>query len=60
MDTGREEEARRPGLLREYWFFLGHHKVWWVTLIILALLALAALVLLTEAGPAMPFMYSVH
>ena len=52
--AGRE----RPGLIREFWAFLGHNKKWWLLPIVLVLLVLGALVILTSTGAA-PFIYTL-
>jgi hypothetical protein len=54
-DFARQADAAPPGLLAEFWDFLKHEKKWWLTPIILVLLALAAIVVLSPA--AAPFIY---
>ena len=49
---------RPPGLLREFWEFLGHHKKWWLAPVLLMLLALGVLVILGGSGAA-PFIYTL-
>jgi len=53
-----EERAgeRPPGVLAELWDFLVHNKKWWLTPVIVALIAVAALVLLGQT-PLAPFIY---
>jgi hypothetical protein len=52
-----EQQASRrpPGLLAEYWSFLRHNKKWWLTPIVVAVLAAGLLVFL--AGTVGPFIY---
>jgi hypothetical protein len=54
-DFARQAEEAPLGLLAEFWDFLKHEKKWWLTPIILVLLALAGLVLLSPAVA--PFIY---
>lgn len=51
-----EVDRPAPGLVREFLAFLGTNKKWWLLPILLALLAVAALVLVT-ASPLGPFLY---
>jgi hypothetical protein len=55
-----EQEASREqaGLLVEFADFLMHNKKWWLTPIILVLLAVGALILLGGTGAA-PFIYTL-
>jgi len=52
-----EQQAARPqiGLLAEFVYFLLHNKKWWLTPIILVLLAVGVLVWLGSSG--VPFIY---
>ena len=54
-----EQQAAQPqiGLLGEFVYFLLHNKKWWLTPIILVLLAVAILVWLGSTG--MPFIYPI-
>ena len=54
-DFARQAEETPMGLLAEFWDFLKHEKKWWLTPIILVLLALAAIVMISPA--AAPFIY---
>ncbi|MSQ00396.1 MAG: hypothetical protein EXR71_00715 [Myxococcales bacterium] len=47
------------GLLSEFWYFLVHEKAWWMTPIILVLLAMVAFILFAEAAPVLPFIYTL-
>jgi len=54
-----EQQAAEPpaGLLAEFAYFLRHNKRWWLTPIILVLLAVAVLVWLSASG--LPFIYPI-
>ncbi|MBT4864878.1 MAG: hypothetical protein HON53_07170 [Planctomycetaceae bacterium] len=54
-DFARQAEEAPMGLVAEFWDFLKHEKKWWLTPIILVLLALAAIVMISPA--AAPFIY---
>ena len=60
-DDARSFESQidrpQPGLVREYWAFLGNNKKWWLTPIILVLLLLGLLIVLGGTAFA-PFMYA--
>jgi hypothetical protein len=47
-----------PSILREFWDFMGHHKKWWLTPVLLMLLVLGILVVLGGTGAA-PFIYTL-
>ena len=53
-----ESQAKRPGLVTEFWDFLKHNKKWWLTPIILVMLMVGALVML-GGGAAAPFIYTL-
>lgn len=56
-DSFAERAARRPpGMLAELWDFLCHNKKWWLTPVIIVLIAVGALVLLGQSSLA-PFIY---
>lgn len=46
------------GLLAEFWDFIIHNKKWWLTPIILVLLAMGALIVLSGTAVA-PFIYTI-
>ena len=46
------------GLLAEFWDFIIHNKKWWLTPIILVLLAMGALIALSGTAVA-PFIYTI-
>lgn len=54
----RLPEAPR-GLAAEFVDFLIHEKVWWMTPIILVLVAMVAFILFAEAAPVLPFIYTL-
>lgn len=51
-------EEAEPGLIAEFWYFLRHHKKWWMLPILLALLVLGAVALLSGTAAA-PFIYTL-
>ena len=46
-------------ILGEFWEFLKVRKKWWLTPIVVTLLALGALLVLTEGSAVAPFIYSL-
>ncbi len=58
-----EETPQLPetqqGLLAEFAHFIVHNKAWWMTPIVLVLLAMVAFILYAEASPVLPFIYTV-
>ena len=56
-DFEKAAPQKQAGLIREFYDFLGHNKKWWLTPIIVVLLALGLLVILGSTGAA-PFIYS--
>lgn len=62
MDTNEQPQLPPPprGLLAEFWDFLLHEKVWWMTPIVVVLLAMVAFILTTEGGGmVLPFIYTL-
>ena len=45
--------------VREFWEFLKHRKLFWLTPIIVVLLLLGALILFTETSAVAPFVYTL-
>jgi hypothetical protein len=52
-------EVRQRGLVGEFWDFIIHNKAWWMTPIILVILAMVAFILFAESSPVLPFVYTV-
>jgi hypothetical protein len=46
------------GILAEYWYFLWHHKAWWLLPILVMLLLFGAFLMLTQTAAA-PFIYTL-
>ena len=46
-------------LLGEFWSFIKHNKLWWMTPIILVLVAMVAFILFAESAPVLPFVYGL-
>jgi hypothetical protein len=57
------EEPQLPSgqrsLLAEFWDFIVHEKAWWMTPIVVVLLAMVAFILFAEASPVLPFIYAL-
>ncbi|MFZ5478190.1 MAG: DUF5989 family protein [Myxococcota bacterium] len=57
------EEPQLPtaskSLLAEFWDFIVHEKIWWMTPIVVVLLAMVAFILFAEASPVLPFIYAL-
>lgn len=51
-------EGNDPGIVREFIWFLRYNKKWWLTPIVLVLLALVALAF-TTTTPVAPFIYTL-
>ena len=51
-------DEKDPVLVAEFWDFLVHNKKWWLTPIVLVLLAMGVLVLLSGSAAA-PFIYTL-
>jgi hypothetical protein len=49
----------RFGILKEFWFFMKHHKSWWMAPIIVVLLGLGILIVLSEGSALAPFIYTI-
>jgi Family of unknown function (DUF5989) len=47
------------GIVGEFWDFIVHEKIWWMTPIIVVLLAMVAFILWAEASPVLPFIYAL-
>ena len=47
------------GLLAEFWAFIKHEKAWWMTPIVLVLLAMVGFILFAESSPVLPFVYTL-
>ncbi len=49
----------KVSILGEFWEFLKKRKKWWLAPIVVVLLALGALLVLTEGSAVAPFIYSL-
>ena len=47
------------GLLADFWDFIVHEKIWWMTPIAVVLLGMVAFILFAEASPILPFIYAL-
>jgi low affinity Fe/Cu permease len=59
MSETPELPQQSGSLLREFMDFIVHNKAWWMTPIILVLLAMIAFILWAESSPVLPFIYTV-
>jgi len=57
-DFASQANQAEMGLMAEFWDFLIHNKKWWLTPIILVMLAMGALILLSSTAVA-PFIYTL-
>lgn len=57
-DFASQAAQAEMGLLAEFWDFLIHNKKWWLTPIILVMLAMGALIILSGTAAA-PFIYTL-
>jgi len=55
-----EQEAEAPpmGIIGEFWYFLLHNKKWWITPIVLVLLAFG-FIIIAGGSAAAPFIYTL-
>ncbi len=49
----------QKSLPAEFWDFIVHEKIWWMTPIVVVLLAMVAFILFAEASPVLPFIYAL-
>ena len=47
------------GLAQEFFDFIVHNKLWWMTPIVLVLALMVAFILFAETSPVLPFIYTV-
>jgi hypothetical protein len=52
-------DMAKYGLAREFWDFLLHRKLLWMTPIIVILALLSAFIFFTEGSAVLPFIYAV-
>jgi drug/metabolite transporter superfamily protein YnfA len=53
------ERNEEPGIVLQYWAFLREHKKWWMVPIALFMILLGVLLLVTQASPLAPLIYSI-
>ncbi len=58
-DVPVELPTTSRGLAAEFWDFIVHEKIWWMTPILVVLLAMVAFILYAEASPVLPFIYAL-
>ena len=57
-DFAAQADEQAPGLVGEFWDFLRYNKKWWLTPVIVVLLAMGALIIFSS-GAAAPFIYTL-
>lgn len=50
---------KKQSLLGEFWTFIKQEKLWWMTPIILVLLAMVGFILFAESAPVLPYIYAL-
>ena len=50
---------KNQSLLGEFWTFIKQEKLWWMTPIILVLLAMVGFILFAESAPVLPYIYAL-
>jgi hypothetical protein len=51
-------EQKDRGLLAEYWYFLRHHRAWWLLPVLIMMVLFGAFLVLTQTAAA-PFIYTL-
>jgi hypothetical protein len=51
--------VREKGIVGDFFDFLLHNKLWWMTPIVVVLLLMVAFILFAESSPVLPFIYTV-
>ncbi len=54
-----KEKISRLGIIKEFFYFLKHRKVWWLMPIIIILLILGILIVFVEGSALAPFIYTL-
>jgi hypothetical protein len=56
-----EDQLPKPNksILAEFWDFILHEKVWWMTPLVIFLLIMVGFILFVEASPVLPFIYAL-
>ena len=54
-----DEMTSSQSLLSEFWEFIKYNKLWWMTPIVLVLLAMVGFILFAEAAPVLPYIYGL-
>lgn len=47
------------GIVAEFWDFIVHEKIWWMTPLVVILLAMVGFILFVETAPVLPFIYAL-
>ena len=59
MSSEPQLPTASKSLISEFRDFIVHEKIWWMTPIIVVLLAMIAFILFAEASPVLPFIYAL-
>ena len=58
-DPTPELPTKSRGILGEFWDFIVHEKLWWMTPIVIVLALMIGFILFAEASPVLPFIYTL-
>ena len=58
-DEQNEIPVERRSIAREFMDFIIHNKLWWMTPIIIVLLAMVGFILFAESAPVLPYIYAL-
>lgn len=59
MSNDSQLPSGQKSLIAEFRDFIVHEKIWWMTPIVVVLLAMVAFILFAEASPVLPFIYAL-
>ena len=51
--------GKNQSLVAEFWTFIKHNKLWWMTPIVIVLLAMVGFILFAESAPVLPYIYAL-
>ncbi|MCD6568991.1 hypothetical protein J7K70_02545 [bacterium] len=54
-----KEYFSRLGIIREFFYFIKHRKIWWLVPIIVVLLFLGIVIVFVEGSALAPFIYTL-
>ena len=59
LDDPLSQLGKNQSLVAEFWTFIKHNKLWWMTPIIIVLLAMVGFILFAESAPVLPYIYAL-